>query len=70
MNRKIRLTALAIFLFSISCAFAQYLPADQDRFAIGAGIQHQQNDFGLAVNLTSPYFASGAVAIRGQAGVN
>lgn len=61
---------MAIFLFSTGCAFAQNRPADQNRFAIGAGIQQQQNDFGLGINLTSPYFASGAVAIRAQAGVN
>lgn len=70
MKRKIGLTVWIIFLFSTGCVFAQQMSADQQKFAIGAGIQRQQNDFGVGINLTSPYFASGAIAVRAQAAIN
>ena len=44
-------------------------PARSSKFSIGFGLQTIQDDFGLELNLTTPYFANQMVAWRFRGGV-
>jgi len=59
-----------IFIFAIFLAIASYSMAQGGRtpaknhIGIGGNLNNFQNDFGLGVNVTSPYFFQGATAFR------
>ena len=67
----------AIIILAISLSFINNVKAQSPRadslktksyqsnhFAVGMNINHFGNDFGIGLNVTSPYFSGGAVAIR------
>ena len=55
-------------LFAIASLLAQdKLPDRANNFNFGFQLNNYQQDFGLGLQLTSPYFAHGWIAIRGRA---
>ena len=62
---KKTLLFIALFIATTSLAVAQggMIPA-KNHFGIGMHLNHYQNDFGLGLNVTSPFFFQGAMAYR------
>jgi hypothetical protein len=65
--KKIFIFTIAMLLINGHSFAGDKLPERANKFSFGFQLNSYQNDFGLGIQLTSPYFAQGAVAIRGRA---
>lgn len=62
--KKLVIIAVSVLLFNIQGFAQNKLPERANSFNIGFQLNSYQNDFGLGLQLTSPFFAHGYFAIR------
>ena len=65
--RKIFLIILSIFIFHSNGYTQEKLPDRANNFSYGFHLLNYQQDFGIGLQLTSPYIARGWLAFRGRA---
>lgn len=65
--KKILIVTFCILLISNNGIAGDELPERANKFSFGFQLNSYQNDFGLGLQLTSPYFAHGGIAVRGRA---
>ena len=59
-----RMMLLQIIVFLFTCTNIAQEPTTSKAFALGFQLNEYQNDFGIGLSATSPYFANNKVAIR------
>ena len=65
--KNLIIITVSILLISIQGLAQDKLPERANKFNFGFQLNNFQNDFGIGLQLTSPYFAHGYIAIRGRA---
>jgi hypothetical protein len=65
--RKLATVIITLFSLSLPAEAQDKLPDRANKFSFGFHLNNYQQDFGLGLNVTSPYIASGWVAFRGRA---
>lgn len=65
--KKVIILSISILFFSIHSFSQNNLPEKANKFNFGFNLNNYQNDFGIGLNITSPFLAGGYLAFRGRA---